>query len=281
MKMKSPYHLIAIDLDGTLVRSDQRISPHTIDTLIRVQQQGVKVAIASGRPTFGTAHVADALHLENFDGYVMSYNGGEIYNWGTKERLHAQTLDRDVIPYIYNMCKKEQGMHIMTYIDREVISEVTDNDYICYSSMRNRMPIRQVDDFVTAAQSTGIVKCIIVGEPTLLPSLEKKMQDTLKGKAGVFRSEPFFLEIVPEGIDKAHGLDILLQKIGMHREELIAFGDGYNDIPMLQFAGLGVAMGNAAEEIKKAADMVTLSNNDDGVVNVLESLILRPLYKPY
>ena len=278
--MNCPYKLIALDLDGTLVRSDQCISQRTVDTLIRVQEMGVKVAVASGRSTFGTAHVADALHLEKFGGYVMSYNGGEIYDWGTKVRLHAQTLDEEVIPYIY-MYAREHGMPIMTYIGKEVVSEVEGNEYIQYSVMRNRMNFRKVDDFLEAVQGTGIVKCIIVGDPTLLPALEVEMQETLKGKAGAFRSEPFFLEIVPMGIDKAKGLSILLDKIGMKREELIAFGDGYNDTPMLQFAGMGVAMGNAAEEIKKAADMVTWSNNDDGVAIALENLILRPLDKPY
>ena len=274
------YKLIALDLDGTLVRSDQCISQRTVDTLIRVQEMGVKVAVASGRPTFGTAHVADALHLEEFDGYVMSYNGGEIYDWRTKVRLHAQTLDEEVIPYIY-MYAREHGMPIMTYIGKEVVSEVEGNEYIQYSVMRNRMNFRKVDDFLEAVQGTGIVKCIIAGDPTLLPALGAEMQETLKGKAGAFRSEPFFLEIVPMGIDKAKGLSILLDKIGMKREELIAFGDGYNDTPMLQFAGMGVAMGNAAEEIKKAADMVTWSNNDDGVAIALENLILHPLDKPY
>ena len=124
------------------------------------------------------------------------------------------------------------------------------------------------------------MKCIIVGNPTLLPALEKEMQEALKGKAGVFRSEPFFLEIVPVGIDKAKGLSILLDKTGMKPSELIAFGDGYNDTPMLQFAGMGVAMGNAAEEIKKAADFITKSNDDDGIAFALEKLILRPLDKP-
>ena len=278
--MNCPYKLIALDLDGTLVRSDQCISQRTVDTLIRVQEMGVKVAVASGRPTFGTAHVADALHLEKFGGYVMSYNGGEIYDWGTKVRLHAQTLDEEVILYIY-MYAREHGMSIMTYIGKEVVSEVEGNEYIQYSVMRNRMNFRKVDDFIEAVQGTGIVKCIIVGDPTLLPALEVEMQETLKGKAGAFRSEPFFLEIVPMGIDKAKGLSILLDRIGMKREELIAFGDGYNDTPMLQFAGMGVAMGNAAEEIKKAADMVTWSNNDDGVAIALENLILHPQDKPY
>ena len=172
-------------------------------------------------------------------------------------------------------------MPIMTYIGKEVVSEVEGNEYIQYSVMRNRMNFRKVDDFLEAVQGTGIVKCIIAGDPTLLPALEVEMQETLKGKAEAFRSEPFFLEIVPMGIDKAKGLSILLDKIGMKREELIAFGDGYNDTPMLQFAGMGVAMGNAAEEIKKAADMVTWSNNDDGVAIALENLILHPLDKPY
>ena len=273
------YKLIAIDLDGTLVRSDQSISQRTMDALVRVQEMGVKVVVASGRPTYGTAHVADALQLERFGGFVMSYNGGEIYNWQTKEVLHAQTLDKEVIPYLYRYAKA-QGLPIMTYIGKEVVSEVKDNEYIRYSEMRNRMIIRQVDDFVVTAQGAGVVKCIIVGDPTLLPSLETELQTALKGKAGVFRSEPFFLEIVPVGIDKAKGLEILLQKIGMHREDLIAFGDGYNDIPMLQFAGMGVAMSNAAEEIKNAADFVTKSNDDDGIAFVLENLILPLLDKP-
>jgi hypothetical protein len=278
--MNIPYKLIAVDLDGTLVRNNQSISQRTVNTLIRVQEMGVKVAVASGRPTFGTVHVADALRLKKYSGYVMSYNGGEIYEWGTKTRMHAQTLDKEVIPYLYT-CAREHGMPIMTYIGKEVVSEVEDNEYIQYSVMRNRMKLKKVDDFVKAVEGAGIVKCIIVGDPTQLPALEAEMQVILKGKAGVFRSEPFFLEIVPMGIDKAKGLAILLDQIGIQRSELIAFGDGYNDTPMLQFAGMGVAMGNAAEEIKKAADMVTESNNDDGVAIALENLILRPLDKPY
>lgn len=265
------YRLIAVDLDGTLVKSDQTISPHTQETLMRVQERGVKVAIASGRPTYGTAHVAETLRLADYGGYVMSYNGGEICRWDTKEMLHAQTLETDVLPILY-MYAREHQLPIMTYMGQEVVSEVADNEYICYSSMRNRMPIRQVDDFLAATAEAHIVKCIMVGEPTRLQSLEPELQQLLGTRASAYRSEPFFLEIVPPGIDKAHGLEMLLNKIGVRREELIAFGDGYNDIPMLQFAGLGIAMENAADEIKQAADMVARSNNDDGVAIALEQL---------
>lgn len=270
LNLMTNHKLIAIDLDGTLVRSDQSISQRTIDTLIHVQEMGVKLAIASGRPTYGTAHVADTLRLQDFGGYVMSYNGGEIYDWQTKQRLHAQTLDKKLIPYLYSYAQT-QGLPIMTYIGKEVVSEEEDNRYIQYSSMRNRMSIKKVDNFVKAVQEEEIVKCIIVGDPDVLPPLEAELQSTLKGRAGAFRSEPFFLEIVPQGIDKGKGLSILLNKLGMKREDLLAFGDGYNDIPMLQFAGTGVAMGNAAEEIKKAADEVAPSNNDDGIAIYLEN----------
>lgn len=268
------YRLIAIDLDGTLVRSDQSISPRTIDTLRRAQQAGVKVAVASGRPTFGTAYAADALCLKELGGYVMSYNGGEIYDWQSKERLFAQTLNCEIIPYL-SKCAKEHDMAIMTYAGNEVLSESPNNQYVQYSSMRNRMPIHHTSDFVAAARKAGVVKCTIVGDPAPLQDLETTMRRELEGKAGVFRSEPFFLEIVPSGIDKAQGLEFLLNHIGAKREELLAFGDGYNDIPMLQFAGTGVAMGNAHEEIKNAADRIALSNDDDGLAIEIEKLILN------
>ena len=276
--MNHPYKLIAVDLDGTLVKSNQSISQHTIETLVRAQEAGIKVAVASGRPTFGTQHAANALRLNEFGGYIMSYNGGEIYDWQQKKLIYSKMLDKQVIPYIYTYAQ-EHGMGIMTYIGSEVVSEVEDNPYIFHSSMRNRMPIRLVPDFVTAAQEADVVKCIIVGDPIPLQEMEKELQKALKGQANVFRSEPFFLEIVPLGIDKAKGLEILLSKIGLCKEELMAFGDGYNDTPMLAYAGLGIAMGNAHDEIKKAADFVTLSNEDDGVAFAVEKFILQD--KPY
>ncbi|NLV53008.1 MAG: HAD family phosphatase [Bacteroidales bacterium] len=269
---KKKYKLIAVDLDGTLVRSDQTISPRTLEMLKYAQSQGVKVMIASGRPTCGTIHVAEELELEKYGGYVMSFNGGEICDWATKEVLYKEILNTEVIPFLYEEAKNHD-MHIITYMGREVVIEVEDNEYVRYSSMRNRMPIRKVDDFLKAIEGESIVKCMVVGEPDPLRELESELQVVLEGKAGVFRSEPFFLEIVPLGIDKAKGLKVLLERMGIEREEVIAFGDGYNDVTMIEFAGTGVAMGNATEEIKNAADMVTRSNNDDGIVFALEQLV--------
>lgn len=91
---------------------------------------------------------------------------------------------------------------------------------------------------------------------------------------GVFRSEPYFLELVPKGIDKAQSLSVLLEEIGMTKNEMIAIGDGFNDLSMIQYAGLGIAMENAQDVVKQAADFITLSNEEDGVAYAVEKFYL-------
>ena len=109
---------------------------------------------------------------------------------------------------------------------------------------------------------------------TGLGELEKEMYEHLKDRMGVFRSEPYFLELVPKGIDKAQSLAVLLKEIGLTREEMIAIGDGFNDLSMIQYAGLGIAMANAQEVVKENADFITLSNEEDGVAYAAEKFIL-------
>lgn len=266
------YKLIAVDVDGTLVKKDQTISPRTVSTLLLAQQQGVKVAICSGRPTYGIAPHADTLRLADHNGYVVSFNGGEIHDWATRQCLHAHTLDASILPYLYE-CSRQHGFHIMSYVGTEIIAEAPDDPYIQFTSMRNKMPVRPVPNFLEEA-TYPLPKCMIVGDPEPLHRLEEEMQPHLHGKAEAYRSEPFFLEIVPHGIDKATGLAALLSIAGLQRHELMAFGDGFNDITMLQFAGLGVAMGNAQDVVKRTADYITQSNEEDGIAEAVERFIL-------
>ena len=135
------------------------------------------------------------------------------------------------------------------------------------------MKIKKVDNFLKAINHP-IAKCLIVGDPTRLAVLEKEMYDHLKDRMGVFRSEPYFLELVPKGIDKARSLSVLLKEINMKKEEMIAVGDGFNDLSMIQYAGLGVAMANAQPVVRENADYITLSNDEDGVAAVVEKIIL-------
>ena len=126
-------------------------------------------------------------------------------------------------------------------------------------------------DFLEAV-NFSIIKCLIVGEPDILKVVEKELQEKLQGELSIFRSEPYFLEIVAKDIDKAHSLRALLQHLNLQREELIAMGDGYNDVSMIRYAGLGIAMENAMDVVKREADMIAPSNDNEGVAEAVEQL---------
>ena len=99
------------------------------------------------------------------------------------------------------------------------------------------------------------------------------MYEHLKDRMGVFRSEPYFLELVPKGIDKAQSLAVLLKELGMTKDEMIAIGDGFNDLSMIKYAGMGVAMGNAQQVVKDNADFITLTNEEDGAAYAIEKFM--------
>ncbi|HJC94545.1 MAG TPA: Cof-type HAD-IIB family hydrolase [Candidatus Phocaeicola excrementigallinarum] len=267
------YKLLALDLDGTLTNSKKQITPHTLETLIRAQQEkGLKIILASGRPTYGVAPLANALQLDKFGGFILAYNGGEIINWRTHEIMYKNLLDHDVLPYLYE-CAKKNDFAIVTYENEYVLTEKPDDEYVLKEALLNVMKIKKVDNFLEAVRHP-IAKCLIVGEPTHLAILEKEMQEQLKDRMGVFRSEPYFLELVPKGIDKARSLSVLLEELELKREELMAAGDGFNDLSMVRFAGMGVAMANAQDVVKENADFITLSNDEDGVAYAVEKFIL-------
>lgn len=266
------YKLLVLDLDGTLTNSKKEITRHTKETLIKAQEAGLKVVLASGRPTYGVAPLANELELQKYEGYILAYNGGEIIDWKTRELMYEKQLDSDLLPYLYR-CAKENDFAIVTYENEYVLTEKPDDEYVLKEALLNVMKIKKVDNFLEAVKHP-ITKCLIVGEPSRLALLEKEMYEKLKDRMGVFRSEPYFLELVPKGIDKAQSLSVLLEEIGMTKNEMIAIGDGFNDLSMIQYAGLGIAMENAQDVVKQAADFITLSNEEDGVAYAVERFYL-------
>ena len=112
-------------------------------------------------------------------------------------------------------------------------------------------------------------------EPAILEKVEEKLKQEFAGSLSIMRSKPFFLEFMEEGISKGASLNSLIQQLGISREEVIAIGDSNNDLSMIEFAGLGVAMGNASEFIKAQADFVTDTNMNDGVAKVVEEFVLK------
>ena len=266
------YKLIVLDLDGTLTNSKKEITPRNRETLIRMQEQGIRLVLASGRPTYGIVPLANELRMNEFGGFILSYNGGEIINWETQEMVYENVLPNEVVPVLYE-CARTHQLSILTYDGAEIITENSQDPYVLKEAFLNKMAVRETNDFLTDI-TLPVAKCLIVGDADKLIPLEAELCLRLQGRINIFRSEPYFLELVPQGIDKALSLAVLLKEIGVEHKEMIAIGDGYNDLSMIKFAGLGIAMGNAQEPVKKAADYITLSNEEDGVAIAVEKAII-------
>lgn len=269
-----PYSIIALDLDGTLTNSEKKITPRTFDALMKAQREGVRLVLASGRPTFGIAALANQLQLADYGGYVLSYNGGRIIDWCEKTVIFSQVVDQKLVPILYDFAEKAQ-LPIVTYLPEAILASKNEGEYLAEEARINGMPVVVAQNFVEEAMQIagGSTKFLIPGEPELLIQLESEMKATLSEQMEVFRSAPFFLELPPKGIDKAQSLQRLLTHLGLERESLMAFGDGFNDLSMIQFAGQGVAMANAVEEVKSIADFVTTSNEEDSIAQALEQLL--------
>lgn len=269
-----PYSIIALDLDGTLTNSEKIITLRTFDALMKAQREGVRLVLASGRPTFGIAALANQLQLADYGGYVLSYNGGRIIDWCKKTVIFSQVVDQKLVPILYDFAEKAQ-LPIVTYLPDAILASKNEGEYLAEEARINGMPVVVAQNFVEEAMQIagGSTKFLIPGEPELLIQLESEMKAALSEQMEVFRSAPFFLELPPKGIDKAQSLQRLLTHLGLERESLMAFGDGFNDLSMIQFAGQGVAMSNAVEEVKSIADFVTTSNDEDGIAHALEQLL--------
>ena len=267
------YKLLVLDVDGTLLNDEREISKRTLAALLKVQQMGVRIVLASGRPTYGLMPLAKTLELGNYGGFVLSYNGCQIIKAQNGEILFERRINPEMLPYLEKKARKN-GFAIFTYHDDTLITDSPDNEYIKNEALLNNLKIIKEDEFSTAIDFAPC-KCMLVSDKEkALIGLEQHWEKRLAGTLDAFRSEPYFLEVVPCGVNKANTLGALLEHLGVTREEVIAVGDGVCDVTMLQLAGVGVAMGHSQDSVKVCADYVTASNEEDGVALAVEKLIL-------
>ena len=260
--------MIALDLDGTLTNHDKVVTPLTRAALLKAQDNGAIVVLASGRPTYGIEPVADCLQLDKRGGYILSYNGGKIVDWHTRRELYSKCLPADVIPVLYSYARAH-GYALLGYVGNEIVTEMPYDEYVQEESRINKMAVRRVDN-LPAHLDAHPTKLLMTGAPARMIEAEEELSRLVGNRMDVFRSAPFFVELVPQGIDKAQSLLRLLGRLGLSEHDLMAFGDGYNDLSMLKLAALGVAMENAAPEVRAEADWVTLSNENDGIAHALK-----------
>lgn len=265
------YEMIVLDLDGTLTNKDKIITPKTKEVLMKAQQQGKRVVLASGRPTYGVMPLARELELETYGGYILSFNGGIIINCKTEEEVFARQLPAESNGRITDLAI-DQGVNILTYEGNKIITMDSTCPYVKKEALINKLEVEEVVDFKQYVDFQ-VPKFLMLDDGDFLAMVEPRVKAALGKNFSVYRSEPYFLEILPKGIDKAQSLERLLELVGLTKEQMICCGDGYNDLSMIKYAGLGVAMENAVLPVRLAADYITTSNNEDGVARVVEKFM--------
>ncbi len=267
------YNMLVLDIDGTLVGSDKTISEKTREAIIKAQQRGKIVAIASGRSIAGIRKTASNISLEQYGGYVIAYNGTTVVNCKTGECIYNQMVPKELVKPVYEAAKRvNAGIVIYNDNTKEMISGNGLNEYIKIDAEACNVTINEVSDFVKAV-NFPFNKFLLSGKPEHMAEVEKIMAKEFGDRLNVFRSDPFYVELLPRYVDKGVAVEKLVKHLDIQREKVICIGDSYNDLPMLRFAGMGVAMGNAQQEVKEMADYVTASNDEDGIVNVIDKFM--------
>jgi len=264
------YKLIAMDLDGTLNNDQKIITPKTREALMLAQQKGLRLALASARPSPGLFRERDVLRIQDHKGVLMSYNGGRIVDAETGAVLFETAMDLEETRRVLRFL---ETLPVTPILDDGKQFFVTDkNGYkVDYECMNNRMEcteVKNLADFLHFAP----IKILMSADPAAIHDIQAKIAAFLPDSLTVVQTAAFYLEVIPKVINKGQGIRDICATLNIAPEEVVSFGDAENDIPMLRAAGCGVAMGNADEHVKSAADMITLSNNEDGIAHALQIL---------
>ncbi|EGT3616863.1 sugar-phosphatase [Clostridium perfringens] len=265
------YKLVAIDMDGTLLKEDKTLSEKTKIAIKKARDKNVKVVLATGRPVDGVKRYLEELDLYHDDEYVLTFNGAIVKELGPDRVICRDTLRGNDLKYLYEI-SKNVGVNIHAFSKDGCITPKM-NKYTELEGRINGIDVYETD-YNDVKEDEEIIKIMMIDEPEILEDGIKKLPKEVYEKYTVVRSAPYFLEFLSKTCHKGEGVKSLAESLGIKREEVIAIGDAGNDLHMIEYAGLGVAMGNAFEEVKEKADFVTKSNEEDGVAFVFEKFVL-------
>lgn len=265
------YKLIVMDLDGTLNNSKKQITPATQEALIQAQKLGAKLVLASGRPTHGLYREAKLLQMDTYGGMLLSFNGARVEDYTTKEVLYNETLPQKCIRPIINNARA-LNLNIMVHDGEYVVVENESCYKVEYETGATCMKKKVVED-LNKYLNYNPNKFLLSAPEEHLKEVFEDFKLPFGDMLSIYTSAPFYVEVVNNGINKGSALHGIAQRLHIKPEEIIAFGDEMNDLTMLQYAGHGVAMGNAVKPIKLIAKEVTLSNDEDGIAYSLQKNI--------
>ncbi|MBR2946218.1 MAG: Cof-type HAD-IIB family hydrolase [Bacteroidaceae bacterium] len=272
------FKLFVLDVDGTLLNSKRELTKRTIATLVKVQQLGIRIALASGRPAHGILPLAKALGMDRQGGFIIAHNGAVVMDAASGEVIFERSIDQQMIPFMERLAKRAQ-MTLACYEGDEVISTDITDAHVVDEAHMNGMKLRQVESIADSLTTWPRELILVSDNEEHLTGVEEYLQKHMSGAMDTIHSNPYYLEIVGYQVGKSYAMSALVQKLGISLSDVLAIGDGTADVAMLQQAGTGIAMGNALEGVKHCADQITLTNDEDGAAIAIEKAIVEEVRK--
>lgn len=261
------------DLDGTLLNDNKEITSETRETLCRITELGHYLVFISGRPMMSVIEARKGLPVSDKNLYLIASNGGVIFDAERNEILKENRLTYEQVDYLLKTCE-QLGVHSHTYTDDAIVSKKQTEELSFYQKTIH-MPSIITDDIIGHLDKPPL-KCIAISaNKETLEKVKEELSPWAKGQIQLMFSHDRLLEMIPITSGKGTALKWLSEHLGVAIENTLAAGDQDNDISMIEAAGVGIAMLNAAPRVKEAADRVTLEdNNHDGLVPVLKEFFL-------
>lgn len=267
------YRLLACDVDGTLVGHDTIVPEAVRRAIAAVKDRGIHVTLATGRGYSATLPFASALDISE---PIICYQGGLIQHPLTGERLFQATMARNLVQHVVDLAHALRW-HVVLYFDDEIFVEEFRRDISFYHDYLGP-DIRRVDDLtrVLREHTSDPAKFLFVGEEAETDQIQAVLSDRYGDQMQVVRSHTMFVEGNPLGVNKGDALRRLAEYLQVPQRHVMAIGDQGNDIAMLAWAGLGVAMGSGSAPTQAAADWIAPSLSDGGAVTAMEYFLLEP-----
>ncbi len=260
--------LIVADMDDTLLRSDGAISGRTLDALNRAKQRGARVCLASGRMTEAMLFAAQAVQV---NAPILSYNGGATYDVESGRVLRQTMIPAETARELCAMAEG-YGLHVQGY-DASGYFFAEDNEQSRAYEKGTGVAGHAVHGALSEKIHTDQFKILIIADAGRVAELLPLFCARFDGRVNCVNSKAYYIECIAPGIDKGAAVKALARDLGVAQGEILAFGDGQNDLEMLNYAGLGYAMGNASDAVKARAPRVCASNDEDGMAQIIEQLL--------
>ena len=263
MKIKA----IFMDMDGTLLRSDHTMSDKLKEKLMELDKNGVKIFISTGRMYAAALPYLKQLGITT---PVITYNGGKIVDPSTSETLYENPVTAETVKRVIEV-SRETGIHLNLYSDDKLYVENETPEGKAYAEKTGlKYVLVNFDEFIGKTST----KALFLGENEKLVKLKEELERELPQSIFVF-SQPTYLEVLNGGVSKGKAVKELMNKYGFSEDEVMTFGDQWNDFDMLKLVKYGYLMGNASEDLKKefTEDRITLSNDDEGIYHIIKDIL--------